>query len=928
MLDAGHQIGQNRRARMKDIVESKTDTHDYLEGLLEGFVAYDRDWRMTYMNAAAERMLNRQRSEVLGKTWAEAFPHAVGNPVDLMYRRVMANRAAERMELFYEHYGRWMEISASPLDSGGVAVYFRDTTDNETLNRIGKTLAAELDLERVVQAVTDAATELAGAQFGAFFYNVKNSAGESYMLYALSGVEREAFSKFPMPRNTAVFGPTFAGTAIVRSEDITKDPRYGKSAPHYGQPKGHLPVRSYLAVPVVSRSGEVLGGLFFGHERAGVFTERAERLVGGVASQAAIAIDNARLYGQLRESEERARLILERSNEAFVSIDDKGRICEWNPYAEKIFGWTRGEALGRSLSETVVPASLREAHEAGLRRFQETGKGALIDRRIEITARRKDGSEFPVEVTISPLRLASGQRVNAFMHDITARKRAEEELRRNERRLHRLMELMPAAVYTCDAQGRINFFNHRAAEIWGREPRINASDEKFHGSFGLYRPDGSPLAHADTPMAVAVRTGRPTHGEEVTMARPDGSRVVVTINSEPLYDTQGELAGSINVFQDITQRKLGEQELREADRRKDEFLAMLAHELRNPLAPIRHGLELLQRRPDHLPGDTVAMMQRQVTQLVRLVDDLLEVARISRGRIELQRARIDLRAPVRNALEAARPAIEAAAQALAVDLPQAPLHVNGDAVRLAQVVSNLLDNAAKYTEAGGRIALAVRHEGDEALISVSDNGIGIPAALLPQVFNLFGERAHASPRAQGGLGVGLGLARSLIQMHEGTIQALSDGPGKGTEIVIRLPLAPAPQGQATRRAASAPLRAPRGPRRVLVVDDNVDAAQMLGMLLEEMGHDVQLAYDGLAALEAARMNRPEIVLLDISMPGVDGLGVAQRLRQDPVFKRVPIIAVTGLGNARDRERSREAGFDEHLVKPVAPEVLRSMLERF
>jgi signal transduction histidine kinase len=514
------------------------------------------------------------------------------------------------------------------------------------------------------------------------------------------------------------------------------------------------------------------------------------------------------------------------------------------------------------------------------------------------------------------------------MHDITARKRAEEELRRNERRLHRLMELMPAAVYTCDAQGRINFFNHRAAEIWGREPRINASDEKFHGAFGLYRPDGSPLAHADTPMAVAVRTGRPTRGEELTMERPDGSRVVVTVNSEPLHDTRGELAGAINVFQDITQRKLGEQQLREADRRKDDFLAMLAHELRNPLAPIRHGLELLQRRPDHPPAETLAMMQRQVTHLVRLVDDLLEVARISRGRIELQRARIDLRAPVRNALEAARPTIEAAAHALAVDLPQEPLHVNGDAVRLAQVVSNLLDNAAKYTEAGGRIALALRREGDEAVISVRDDGIGIPAALLPQVFDLFGKGEHASPRAQGGLGVGLGLARSLVQMHAGTIQALSDGPGQGSQVVIRLPLAPAAPAQAAPRAASAPLRALRGPRRVLVVDDNVDAAQMLGMLLEEMGHDVQLAYDGLAALEAARMNRPEIVLLDISMPGVDGLGVAQRLRRDPVFNRVPIIAVTGFGNARDRERSREAGFDEHLVKPVAPEVLRSMLERF
>jgi PAS domain S-box-containing protein len=911
---------------MKDAVASKPDTQDYLEGLLEGFVAYDRDWRMTYMNAAAERMLNRQRSTVLGKTWAEAFPHAVGNPVDLMYRRVMSNRAAERMEYFYEHYGRWMEISASPLASGGVAVYFRDITDNETLNRVGKTLAGELDLERVVQAVTDAATELSGAQFGAFFHNVKNDAGESYMLYTLSGVPRQAFAKFPMPRNTEVFGPTFAGTSIVRSDDITKDPRYGKNAPHYGQPKGHLPVRSYLAVPVVARSGEVLGGLFLGHERTGVFTERAERLVGGVASQAAIAIDNARLYGALRESEERARLILERSNEAFVSIDEKGRICEWNPYAERIFGWTREEALGRSLAETVVPPSLREAHEAGLKRFQQTGKGALIDRRIEITARRKDGSEFPVEVTISVLRLPSGQRVNAFMHDISARKRTEEELRSSERGMHRLMELMPAAVYTCDAEGRITFFNHRAAELWGREPRLSDADEKFCGSFALYRADGSPLAHADTPMAIAVRTGRATHGEEVTMERPDGSRIVVSVNIEPLYDTQGKLSGAINAFQDITQRKRSEEELREADRRKDEFLAVLAHELRNPLAPVRHGLELLQRRPGQPAEEILAMMQRQVTHLVRLVDDLLEVSRITRGRIELQRTRLELAAAVRSALEASRPLIEASGHTLELDLPGDALPVYADAVRLAQVVSNLLDNAAKYTEPGGRITVGVRREAREALIWVRDNGAGIPVEGLPQIFDMFSQRDRSARAGQGGLGIGLGLARRLVEMHGGTIQALSEGAGKGAEFIVRLPLASEPAMPRPSAPASAAAR--RGPRRVLVVDDNIDAAQMLGMLLEEMGHDVQLAYDGLAALEAARMNRPELVLLDISMPGVDGLGVAQRLRQDPVFKRVPIIAVTGFGNARDRERSRQAGFDEHLVKPVAPEALRTMLDRF
>ncbi len=657
-----------------------TDIGDFLEGLMEGFVAYDQDWRMTYMNAAGERILGRRREDVLGKTWHQAFPHAVGNPVDQMYQRVMRSRAGERMEYYYPHYRRWLEISASPVKSGGVAVYFRDVTDREILNQVGRTLAAELDLERVVQAVTDAATEASGAQFGAFFYNVKNEAGESYMLYALSGVAREAFSKFPMPRNTAVFAPTFDGTGVVRSDDIRRDARYGKSAPHHGMPQGHLPVRSYLAVPVISRSGEVLGGLFFGHEQAAVFTERTERLVAGIAAQAAIAMDNARLY------------------------------------------------------------------------------------------------------------------------------RAEQE----------------AAA-----------------------------------------------------------------------------------------------------------------KLREADRRKDEFLATLAHELRNPLAPIRTGLHLLRITP---PGSESAeqaraMMERQLTHLIRLVDDLLEVSRISRGKIDLRRSPIELAAVVLSAVETTRPAIEAARHKLEISLPAQPLTVDADFVRLAQVLANLLNNAAKYTDPGGRIALSVRGERAdarvEAVISVRDNGVGIPAELLPRVFDMFAQVDRTLDRAQGGLGIGLALAKSLVEMHAGTIQVQSAGPGQGSEFIVRLPATESAQSAGS---GDAPFLAYLQPgsarRRVLVVDDNVDAAQSLGLLLGQMGCEVQIAHGGAAAIEAARSGQPHLVLLDISMPGVDGYSVVRRLKQDLAFRDVPFVAVTGLGREADRDRAREAGFNEHLVKPVSPEALRKVLERF
>ena len=624
---------------------------DYLEGLLEGFVAYDGDWVMTYMNAAAERLLNRRRDDVLGKTWHEAFPHAVGNPVDAMYQRVMRTRQPERMEYLYPHYGRWLEISASPVRSGGVAVYFRDTSDRETLNRIGRTLASELDLERLLQAVTDAATEVSGAQFGAFFYNRTNEAGESYMLYTLSGVPRDAFAKFPMPRNTAVFAPTFSGEEIVRSADITRDPRYGRNAPRRGMPEGHLPVKSYLAVPVVARAGEVHGGLFFGHAEPGMFTERAERLVAGIASQAAIAIDNARLYRSLQESEQRYRAVVESQGEL---------VCRFR------------------LDGTILFANGAYARAAG------SSPDAMVGR-----------------------------------------------------------------------------------DFWSFIPtEEHAAVRALLARLGPHTPEVRIENRFDTA---------------------EGPRWMLWTNRALAFDAEGRVLEAQSIGVDITERRRAEEALREADRRKDEFLAMLAHELRNPLAPIRNALHLLRvSGAGPVAAEARDVMERQLTQLIRLVDDLLEVSRISRGKVELRRAAVDLAGVVASAVETSRPAIDAARHRLEIRLPPAPLQIEGDFVRLSQVVANLLNNAAKYTDPGGRIALSVQREGAEAEIRVQDNGVGLAPELLPRVFDMFAQADRA--RAAGGLGIGLALAKMLVELHGGRIEARSDGPGRGSEFAVRLPL--------------------------------------------------------------------------------------------------------------------------------------------
>ena len=398
----------------------------------------------------------------------------------------------------------------------------------------------------------------------------------------------------------------------------------------------------------------------------------------------------------------------------------------------------------------------------------------------------------------------------------------------------------------------------------------------------------------------------------------------------PHYDRWFEIAaapvrsGGVAVyFRDISDRVEALEALRGADRRKDEFLAILGHELRNPLAPIRNGVQLLRLGGglDDLRSQTLDMIDRQAGQLVRLVDDLLDVSRITSGKMALQKTAVELSTVVASAVETCRPAIEAARHALTVDLPAESMLVYADFVRLAQVISNLLNNAARYTTPGGLIELRVRREARDAVISVSDNGIGMASEMLPRVFEMFMQGDRDPRGAQGGLGIGLALAKNLVELHGGTIEARSAGADRGAQFIVRLPVLAAQRVAPGQRAPRSSLYS-RAPRRVLVVDDNIDAARALGLLLQQLGHDVQVAHDGLAALEAARGNHPEIVLLDISMPGVDGLGVVRRLRLDPHFQKVPFVAITGRGSEEDRRLSREAGFDEHLVKPVALESLQ------
>ena len=495
-------------------------------------------------------------------------------------------------------------------------------------------------------------------------------------------------------------------------------------------------------------------------------------------------------------------------------------------------------------------------------------------------------------------------------------------------RFHRLLAVLPAAAYTCDAEGLITSFNAQAVELWGRTPRLNDPIDRFCGSYKLVDTDGTPIAHDRSWMALALESEREYSGCEITIERHDGTRRSALAHANPLHDVHGRLVGAVNVLVDVTDRRLAEQALREANSKKDDFLAILAHELRNPLAPLRNALHLLSLDNGSTATRAQAhtMMERQLGQMVLLVDCLMDAARIARGNLTIQKERIDIITVIHSAVEDTRPLIEESGHELTVTLPEGPIYVDGDPIRLAQVFSNLLRNAAKYTPKGGDIWVAGRQRDEEIIVEVHDNGVGIPAGMLDRIFDPFTQIDHPGGRvSQGGLGIGLSLVKGMLEMHDGGVDVHSDGPGRGSMFVAVLPALPESQ-------QAAPASVPRirripgvGSRRILVVEDNADSAASLALMLQYMGHETRTAHDGMAALTMAEEFLPQVILLDIGLPKLSGYDAAQLIRELPCGEGIFMIALTGWGHDEARRRAAEAGFDLHMVKPVEPAALENLL---
>ena len=517
------------------------------------------------------------------------------------------------------------------------------------------------------------------------------------------------------------------------------------------------------------------------------------------------------------------------------------------------------------------------------------------------------------------------KRAEEAQRELEARRQAEIALRASEERFRLLADNAPVLIWMAGLDNEATHFNKTWLDFTGR----SLDDELGFGWAESIHPDDRERCIETCNAAFAQRAPLTM---QFRLRRHDGEYRWLLDNGIPHVDADGTFKGYIGTCVDITEQRMAEEVLEEAARRKDEFLAMLGHELRNPLAPIGLAVEILRMRPadDESVGWARQALTRQLSLLSRLVDDLLDVSRISRGTIRLNDAAIDFADVVADAVETSRPLIAARGHVLLLDVPTEPLPMRGDSARLVQVISNLLNNAARYTDPGGRIGLSVHRVDDRVELRVSDSGVGIPAERLSEIFEMFRQVDDHSEGSKGGLGIGLTLVKKIVELHGGTIEARSPGAGLGSEFIVTLPCAAAgaadgARAEAVAAGAAAPAEGAEH-KRILIVDDNVDAATGLELILRHHGHAVDVVHDGPAALAAAARFDPEVVLLDIGLPGMSGLEVARRLKASPSRSAPLLIATTGFGQARDRRRAAEAGFDHHLTKPIDLALLMSLIE--
>jgi PAS domain S-box-containing protein len=909
-----------------------------------------RDLRYLWVSKPYADWIGRPADAIIDRPIMDIIGEQAFEQLRPYFERVLAGTQVEyEGEVNYRGLGpRWIHAIYTPTfdksgqPDGWVAVVL-DLTDRKRveealresehrlrfLSEAGRLLTSSLDYERTLKAVAELAVPALADWCAIDVLREDRSIQRVAVVHrdpAKVELGYELLRRYPLRLEMPEGAVMRSGQSVLRPE-ITDDMlvAYARDAEHLAILR-KLNVKSTMVVPLAAR-GHILGAISLVSDQPGRrYGPQDLALAEELARTAAVAVDNARLYRStqeaLRQREEVLALLDTLQNNApvgFAFVDRQFRFVRINEALAAINGKPVADHLGRSVRE-MIP-QLWSTLEPLYRQVLDHGR-PIINREVTGETPALPGQMRQFQVSYYPVRLhghVAG--IGVLVTDITERKQAEQAVRESEEQHRRIVQTANEGIWMLNADARITFVNPRMAEMLGYPVEEILGKTKWDF---LFEED-----QTRTRQLFERRRAGITEQADVRFRHRNGGEVWTIMAARPVIDAQGRFAGALDMFTDVTERKHAEQALQDADRRKDEFLAMLAHELRNPLAPVRNALQIMKMEgvtPENVQ-EARAMMERQVHHLVRLVDDLLDVSRIQRNRIELRNEALDLATVFARAVEIARPALDAHAQQLCVSLPTPPIRLEGDPVRLAQVIGNLLLNAAKFSDKPGSVALSAEWEADQAVIRVRDTGIGMEPELLPRIFDLFTQGDRSLARSRGGLGIGLTLVKRLVEMHGGTVHASSPGPGQGSEFTVRLPGFPLASASLPTGGSREELPPVASRRRVLVVDDNVDAAASTAALLRALGHTAHTVHDGPSVLETVRTFRPDVVLLDIGLPGMTGFDVARTLRAQLKNRQMLLVAVTGYGQEEDRRRGRDAGFDHYLIKPVDPAQLCKILSR-
>ena len=940
--EAMHNARHGTASYRLELVERQQRMAAILESISDAFYTVDREWRIAYINSHAERYFGRPKQELTGMSVWQLFPEARGTEIEVQYRRAMREQAPVAFELVAPVSKRWIEVRAYP-STEGLSVFFRDIQDRKEAE--AALVVAKVEAERraeelekaknVLQTIFDQVPEgitltggppdfriVAGSKYGEDLLQrpadvlIGVPAGSHVRQY---GVLLPDGRTRPAPEDMPLYRAAHHGELVKNVEFLVE------------RPDGvRVPVL-VNAAPVRNKQGEIVGTINCWRD----------------VTEAKIA------YARLEAAQRRLQVIADSVPALISYVDTDFRYRLVNRVYEEWFGAPCAAFEGRHVSEMLGEKAWETVRPHAERAL--AGESALFETRLALK-----GELRWLSVTYRPDLAADGKVSGYVAHvmDITESKRTEEALNRRNERLGLLWEAAAVLLSTDQPRSVLHrLFDsigpHLGLDVYCNFTLNEAGDTLVLESCGGVPDEALPrltslplreqvcgtvarerrtcvleyLQQSEDPLAATVKSlGLRVYvcnplvaGERLLGMLSFGSRQRDRLESDEL-DFLRTVTHYVTLAYERL-RLLGE--LREADRRKDEFLSVLAHELRNPLAPVYNGLQLLKMpaADPQVVRKATDMMERQIAFMVRLIDDLLDVSRITRGKVELRPERVQLKDVIMQGVETARPNLEQMGHELTVSVPVEPVWLDADSVRLAQAVANLLNNACKFTERRGRIWVTAEKHDARAIIRVKDTGVGIPREKLQSIFDMFVQADPSVERRHSGLGLGLTLVKSLVELHHGTVVAHSEGAGRGAEFVVTLPVA---EGATESRAEPRPDSGAMMLRRILIIDDSADSAESLGMLLTMMGHQVRTSLSGADALEVAARFRPELVMCDIGMPGMSGFDVAPRLRAE-LGNKTLLVALTGYGSEEDRARTRAAGFDAHLVKPVDLAVLRGML---